>query len=86
VAGGIDDVDSVIVPETGGRSRGDRDATLLLLLHPVHGGRAIMNFAYFVRYTGVKQNPFCSRSFASINMGHDTDIAVSLYGGCTSHD
>ena len=38
VAGRVDDVDAVARPLAGGRGRGDGDAALLLLLHPVHGG------------------------------------------------
>ncbi len=39
VAGGVDDVDQRVVPHAGGGGRGDGDAPLLLLDHPVHGGR-----------------------------------------------
>ena len=52
VSGRIDDVDPVLVvllihtlPETGGRSRCNRDTALLLLLHPVHGCSTIVNFS-----------------------------------------
>ena len=44
VAGRVDDVDAVPVPLARGRGRGDGDAALLLLLHPVHGGRAWGSF------------------------------------------
>src|SRR3546814_15398523 len=52
VAGGVDDVQAMLgtialfgLPETGRRSRRDRDAALLLLLHPVHRRGAVMDFA-----------------------------------------
>ena len=32
----------------GGRGGGDRDAALLLLLHPVHHGRAVVDLADLV--------------------------------------
>ena len=48
VAGGVDDVEALAVPEGGRRGRRDGDAALLLLLHPVHGGRALMDFADLV--------------------------------------
>src|SRR5689334_4145510 len=48
VARRVDDVDRVVQP--GGSRRGgrDRDAALLLLRHPVHGGRAIVDFTDLV--------------------------------------
>src|SRR6185436_18490108 len=61
VAGGVDDVDAVIAPETGGRRGGDGDAALLLLLHPVHDRGAFVDFSQLVRNPGVEQDPF-SRS------------------------
>ena len=48
VARRVDDVDPVVVPETGRRGRGDGDAALLLLLHPVHGGGAVVDLADLV--------------------------------------
>src|SRR6185312_12295778 len=55
VARRVDDVDAVAVPLAGGRSRGDRDAALLLLLHPVHRRRALVHLAELVRAPGVEQ-------------------------------
>ena len=46
----VDDVDAVVVPETGGRGGGDRDAALLLLLHPVHRRGTVMHFADLVGF------------------------------------
>src|SRR5205823_5282181 len=52
VARGVDDVDGVVDavdrPVTGGRGRRDGDAALLLLLHPVHGGSAVMDLTDLV--------------------------------------
>ena len=48
VARRVDDVDAVIVPEAGRRGRGDRDAALLLLLHPVHRRGAFVHLADLV--------------------------------------
>jgi hypothetical protein len=92
VAGGVDDVDAVLgvghvhaLPEAGHGSRGDRDAALLLLLHPVGGGSAIVHFAQLVGHAGVKQDTFGRGGLASVNVGRDTDIAVALDGGLASH-
>src|SRR5690606_13806508 len=44
----VDDIEALAVPERGGRGRRDRDAALLLLRHPVHGGRALMGLAHLM--------------------------------------
>jgi hypothetical protein len=83
---GIDDVDAMLgtielihaLPETGRRSRGDGDATLLLLLHPVHGRSAVMHFTDLVIDTGVKQDALGHRRLAGVDVRADTDIAVAL--------
>ena len=82
VAGRIDNVDGDIAPFAGGGGRGDGDAALLFLLHPIHNGRAFMHFANFVRTAGVIKDAFRSGSFAGINVGHDADIShpVGRYG------
>src|SRR3546814_16690397 len=64
VAGRIDDVDPVILPEGGRRGGGDGDAALLLLLHPVHGRHAVMDFADLVRPAGVVQDALGRRGLA----------------------
>ena len=48
VARGVDDVDAVVVPDAVRGGRGDRDATLLLLLHPVHRGGAVVDLTDLV--------------------------------------
>ena len=63
VARGVDDVDAVLVatcpcrPERGRGSGRDGDAALLLLLHPVHGGLAVVDLADLVDYAGVEEDP-----------------------------
>ncbi len=88
VAGRVDQVDGVIPPDSGGRGRGDRDAALLLLLHPVHRGRALVDLADLVIDTGVEQNPLGGRGFARVDMRHDPDVADlgEFHGGlCDGH-
>ncbi len=92
VARGVDDVDAVFrviaghaLPEGGGGSGGDRDATLLFLLHPVHRGGAIMHFTDLVVHTGVEQDTLGRGGFTRVNVSRDTDIAVALNGSLTSH-
>jgi hypothetical protein len=67
-------------PKTRGSGRSDGDATLLLLLHPVHRSRTVMHLAKLMRYTGIKQDAFGGRSFTGINMRHYADVPVTFYG------
>ena len=68
-----------------GRSGRDRDAALLLLLHPVHGRGAVMHFADLVVDAGVEQDAFGRGGLAGIDVGHDAEVAVTLDGGRASH-
>ena len=72
----IDDVYAVVIPETGGCSRGNGDTTLFFLFHPVHGGLTFVCFTNFVRHTGVIENTFSSGSLTRINVGHDTNVSL----------
>src|SRR5690606_25099973 len=92
VAGGINDVDTVFwviarhtTPESSGSSRGNGDPALLLLLHPVHGGRTFVGFAQLVVHTGVEQDALGSGRFPGVDVSRDTDIAVALNGGFAGH-
>jgi len=82
---GIDDIDAMFIellvhatPKAGRCRRGDRDATLLFLLHPIHCCRTIMHLANFMRYTRVIEYAFCRRRLTRINMRHNTDIPVTI--------
>ncbi|APA94092.1 hypothetical protein NS506_00001 [Nocardia seriolae] len=75
VAGGVDDVDLVVFPETGRRGRRDGDAAFLLLRHPVHGGGAVVHLTDLVGDTGVEEDAFGSRRLTGIDVGHDADVA-----------
>ena len=75
MAGGIDDIDSMVPPKAGGGSRGDGDASLLLLLHPIHGGGTFIHLTDLVRNSRIIENPFRRGRFTRINMGHDAYIA-----------
>ena len=76
---GVDEVDfefvAAVVPESGGSGRCDGDTAFLLLLHPVHGGGAVVHLTDFVGQTGVEKDTFGSGSFAGIDVGHDADIS-----------
>ena len=60
----------------GRRGGRDRDAALLLLLHPVHGRGAVMDFADLVGLAGVIEDALGRRRLAGVDVGHDADVAV----------
>ena len=93
VPGGVDDVDAVLgkaelhaLPEAGRRSRRDRDAALLFLLHPVHRGGTIVHFTDLVVHTGVEQDALGGRGLAGVDVSRDADVAIALDGGLAGHD
>ncbi len=85
VAGRVDDVDALAVPVSGRRGGGDGDAALLLLLHPVHGGGAVVHLAHLVALAGVIEDALGGRCLAGVDMRHDPDIAVVLEGCGPGH-
>ena len=73
--GRVDDVDPVAVPLAGGRGGGDRDAALLLLLHPVHDGGALVDLAHLVGAAGVVEDALGRRRLTGVDVSHDPDVA-----------
>src|SRR5690606_4216455 len=86
VARRVDDVDPVVVPEAGRRRRRNGDPALLLLLHPVHGGGALMDLADLVGPAGVIQDSLGRRRLPGIDVGHDADVAISIEGRGAGHE
>ena len=78
VAGRVNDVDAVVLPLRGGGGRGDRDAALLLLFHPVHDRRALVDLADLVRAPGVVEDALGRRRLAGVDVRHDPDVAGVL--------
>jgi hypothetical protein len=85
VARRVDDVDSNVIPEARRGRRGDGNAALLLLLHPVHDGGAIMHLSHLVRSPCVVENALRRGRFTGIDMRHDADIAIFLELYCSRH-
>ena len=66
---------SVHAPLGGcGRAR-NGDTALLLLRHPVHGGRTFVHFADLVRFARVIQDAFRRGRFTGVDVRHDPYIA-----------
>ena len=82
----IDDVDAMVLPEAGRRGGRDRDAALLLLLHPVHRGGAFVHFTDLVVDPGVEKNSLRSRGFAGIDVRHDADVSCFFECYRTCHN
>ena len=51
---GVNHMDFIAFPLTGGDSGGNCDPPFLLISHPVHHGFTVMNLTYFMGTTGVK--------------------------------
>ena len=87
VAGGVDDVDLVVLPPAGRRGGRDGDAALLLLLHPVHGGGALVDLTDLVGDAGVEQDALGGGGLAGVDVRHDADVAdlVEVRGDVDGH-
>ena len=85
VAGSVDDVETIVLPVAGRRGRGDGDAALLLLSHPVHGSGAFMSLADLAVLARIEQNTLGRRRLAGIDMRHDTDVANHLQFMVSGH-
>ena len=75
MARGVNDVDARVPPMAGGGGRGDGDAALLLLLHPVHRGSAFMGLTELVVDARVEQDAFRRGRLSGVDMSHDADIS-----------
>ena len=85
VAWGVDDVQTGLgelvlspLPVAGGGGRGDGDAALLLLSHPVHGGGAVMGLTDLIVDAGVVQDALGGGGLAGVDVGHDADVSGIL--------
>src|SRR5262249_36490367 len=75
---GVDDVDTDIAPGAGRRGRRDGDPALLLLLHPVHGGRAFMDLTDAVRDPRIEEDALRRGGLAGIDVRHDADVPATI--------
>jgi len=78
----VDDVDAVLLvvvePERGRGGRRDRDAALLLLLHPVHRGRTIVHLTQLVGAARVVQDALGRSRLPGIDVRHDADVPNAI--------
>jgi hypothetical protein len=87
VAGRVDDVDALLdplpgadgrFPGAGDGGRGDRDAALALLLHPVGDRGAVVDLAHLVDGARVKEDALGRGRLARVDVGRDADVARPL--------
>src|SRR5208337_3070884 len=86
MAGGVDNVETLIMPESGRRGGRDGDAALLLLLHPVHGRGAVVDFADLMGLARVVEDALRRRRLSGIDVGHDAEITVVFNSVAARHD
>ena len=71
----VDNVDSMIIPESCSCRRGDGDSPLLLLLHPVHGGGPFVNFTHTVDSSRIVEDTLGGGGLPCINVSKDANIS-----------
>ena len=86
VAGRVDDVEALVVPEGGGRGGSDRDAALLLLLHPVHRRGAVVDFADLMGLAGIIEDALGRRRLPGVDVSHDAEITIVFDSVAARHD
>ena len=91
MAGGVNNIDAVFFasvsrsPKTSGGGRSDGNAALALLFHPIHYRLAFVHLTDLVRNPCIEQNALGNRSFSSVNVSDDADIA-RLFDRVLSHN
>ena len=75
---GVDDINLMVLPETGRRSGGNSNTTLALLLHPIHLGRTLVYFTNFVLFSGIKEHTFRHCGLTGINVSNNADVTNFL--------
>src|SRR4029079_16711816 len=85
VPGRIDDVDAMVAPERGRRGGGDRDASFLLLGHPVHGRGAFVDLTDLVDLLRVEEDPLGDGRLARVDMGDDSDVPRACERNLSCH-
>src|SRR4051794_26130591 len=83
----VDDVDLVVLPPAGRRGGRDRDAALLLLLHPVHDGGALVDLTDLVGDARVEEDALGRGGLTGVDVSHDADVAdlLKVRGDVDSH-
>src|SRR5690606_18639384 len=65
-------------PLTMRSGRSNCNTSFLLLFHPVHSSRTIMDLPNLVTYTRIEKDTLCSSGFPGINMRSNTNISCKF--------
>ncbi len=76
VAGGVDDVELVVLPEAGRGGRLDRDPALLLLVHEVGRRGAVVHLTELVDLARELEDALGRRRLAGVDVRENTDVSV----------
>jgi hypothetical protein len=76
VPGSIYNIETVVIPETGGSSGLNCNAPLLLLIHKVSRRFPIMDFTNFVDFAGQLEDALSGSGFTRIHVRKDSKVPV----------
>jgi hypothetical protein len=76
VSRSVDDVQLVLVPETGRGSGLNGDPALLLLFHEIRRGGTIVHFPHLVDFPGQLEDALGRRSLPGVNVREDANVTV----------
>jgi hypothetical protein len=85
MTGSINNMNGVPLPFDRRDGRGNGNSSFLFLLHPIHGGRAIIYFSHAVGLFRVKKDPFSDSGLSRIDVGHKPNISGSGEPFLSSH-
>ena len=68
----------MLLPGACRRGRRNRDAALLLLLHPVHGRSALVHLTDTVRDARIEEDALGRRRLAGVDVRHDSDVPATI--------
>ena len=85
VSRSVDEVQTLALPKTSRRGRGNRNSALALLRHPVHGCFTFVNFTDLVLAAGVKQNALGDRRLTCVDVRDNPEVSGIFDGIFSGH-
>src|SRR5262249_40138065 len=86
VTGGINNINTVILPETRRSSRRNCNTALLLLDHPIHRRSPLVDLTNAMDLFCIEEDTLGSSRLTSVNMSNDTNISCFLEWEFSCHD